>query len=199
VAVLAGLLVAGWATLQKIGAPIFLPLYARLTGKDLLNNESRMALLEVVRKRHVIHLRELQRETGLGFSTVSYHAAVLKDRRLVGSVRSGREEFLYQPKAGFPATAMRSISSMASPVRKQMVEIIIAQGGATQEDLCARMGVSQPFICRQLAKLETAGLIAADGRRNKVYRPTPLVLDWMAQVEGRGRDDGRSVAVLAAS
>jgi DNA-binding transcriptional ArsR family regulator len=184
-ALVTGILLAGWASIQKLGAPVLLPLYARLTGKDLLSNESRLALLEVVRRHNIVHLRELQRLTGLGYGTVAYHAAILKSRQLVGSVRSGREEFFFQPRAGFPRAAMRSISCIANPVRRRLAEIIVAQGGATQEDLCSQMKMSRAFVSRQLAKLEGAGLLACEGRRNKVYKPTPLLLDWLLRGEGR--------------
>lgn len=179
VAVVAGILVAAWSSLQKALAPFLFPLYTRLLGGELLGNRRRLQLYGLVEQRPFVHVRELHRLSGLGYGCVSYHLSMLKKRQLVSSVRVGNQELYYVPRLGFGAEEMRRLARLAHPTRRAMADVVLSAGSATQRDLARALSVSQGLVSMQLAKLVRVGLLEAAGKLPRRYAPTPLLLSWL--------------------
>jgi len=178
-ALLTGLLLATWGAVQKGTAPFLFPLYARLASRDLLSNAHRHRLYAAVTERPFIHLRDLERTSGLGYGCVTYHMHVLKRERLVASVKTPGREHFFVPLAGLSREDMRRLTALADPTRCRIATHVAGQPGATQAELVAALDVGQGLLSRHLSRLAEAGLVRSDGARNKRYHPTPLLGAWL--------------------
>jgi DNA-binding transcriptional ArsR family regulator len=75
--------------------------------------------------------------------------------------------------------------ALADPMRRQVLELIAAQGEATATTLAERLPVSRQAVVKHLAVLDTAGLVAGNRVGREVrYAVRPAALDatarWMA-------------------
>jgi DNA-binding transcriptional ArsR family regulator len=75
--------------------------------------------------------------------------------------------------------------ALADPTRRQLLDLLVAQGEATATTLAARLPVSRQAVVKHLAVLDAAGLVSG-GRvgREVRYAVRPAALDatarWMA-------------------
>lgn len=197
-ALAAGLLAAAWGALQKGLAPVLFPAYARLLGRELLSHRHRLAVYDAVARRPFVHLRELQRSIGVGFGTMAYHTALLKREGYLASVRTGREELFYVRGTGFGDPDMKRLARLAHPTRRAIGEAVLA-GVGTQEGLASRLGMTRKLVSKHLAVLEEAGLVGAQGARNKLYRATPLLAAWLRASAAAPAPPSNAVAAKAMS
>jgi DNA-binding transcriptional ArsR family regulator len=193
-AVALGALALLWGTLQKVTAPLVVPLYARLVGKDLLSNRSRLAIYHQIQSNPFTHLREVKRQTGFSYGTIAYHVSLLKKERLVCSARSGREEFLFLPQGDFTQEQMRRLCSLGSEPSRRVADLLCVQGALTQAQIVARLGFHQGFVSRQLRSLQRAGLVAASDAWPRTYAPSPLLRAWTGPFPPAGKSPGVGLA-----
>jgi DNA-binding transcriptional ArsR family regulator len=75
--------------------------------------------------------------------------------------------------------------ALADPTRRQLLDLLAAQGEATATTLAARLPVSRQAVARHLAVLDAAGLVSGSRAGREVrYAVRPAALDatarWMA-------------------
>ncbi|WP_405899422.1 metalloregulator ArsR/SmtB family transcription factor [Streptomyces sp. NBC_00727] len=79
------------------------------------------------------------------------------------------------------------LGALADPTRRQLLDLLAAQGEATATTLAERLPVSRQAVVKHLAVLEAAGLVSG-GRvgREVRYAVRPAALDatarWMASL-----------------
>ncbi|MEU8675512.1 metalloregulator ArsR/SmtB family transcription factor [Streptomyces sp. NPDC048560] len=77
------------------------------------------------------------------------------------------------------------LAALADPTRRQLLDLLAAQGEATATTLAARLPVSRQAVVKHLAVLDAAGLVSGSrvGREMR-YTVRPAALDatsrWMA-------------------
>lgn len=177
-AVLAGLAVALWSALQK-ASPVLLPLYARLAGKQSLDNRLRLNLYETVRQRPFVHVRELQRIAGLGFGTVAYHVAVLRREGFIACVRGDKKDLLYVPVPRFSPAEMRALSLVANDPRRSIALALAQKGPLSHGELARLSGVDKGQLTRELRRLVEGGLVLPRDGRPSRYGPSRLLMAWL--------------------
>ncbi len=77
------------------------------------------------------------------------------------------------------------LAALADPTRRQLLDLLAAQGEATATTLAARLPVSRQAVVKHLAVLHTAGLVSGRRVGREVrYAVRPAALDatarWMA-------------------
>lgn len=77
--------------------------------------------------------------------------------------------------------------ALADPTRRQMLDLLAAQGVATATTLAARLPVSRQAVVKHLAVLDAAGLVSGSRVGREVrYAVRPAALDatarWMARL-----------------
>jgi DNA-binding transcriptional ArsR family regulator len=77
------------------------------------------------------------------------------------------------------------IVALADPTRRQLLELLAAQGEATATTLAERLPVSRQAVVKHLAVLDAAGLVSGNRIGREVrYAVRPAALDgtarWMA-------------------
>ncbi|MCA1813153.1 MAG: ArsR family transcriptional regulator [Halobacteriales archaeon] len=185
-ALLVGVLLAAGVLAQKGWLPFAFPLYARLLSRDLLGNSYRQRLLDAVAARPFIHLRDLERASGFGYGCVVYHMHVLKREHLVASVKTPSHEHFFVPRADMSRDEMRRLVHLADPTRRRIVQLLVARPGRSQADLCGALGIDQGLLSRHLARMTEAGLVHAQGARNKRYAAAALAATWVVREPSHG-------------
>jgi len=77
------------------------------------------------------------------------------------------------------------LTALAEPMRRQLLDLLAAQGEATATTLAERLPVSRQAVVKHLAVLDAAGLVAGNRVGREVrYAVRPAALDgtarWMA-------------------
>ena len=88
--------------------------------------------------------------------------------------------------------------ALADPTRRQLLELLAAQGEATATTLAARLPVSRQAVVKHLAVLAAAGLVSGSRVGREVrYAVRPAALDatarWMAALAA---DWDRRLAII---
>ncbi len=81
------------------------------------------------------------------------------------------------------------LAALADPTRRQLLDLLAAQGVATATTLAERLPVSRQAVVKHLAVLDAAGLVSG-GRvgREVRYAVRPAALDDDGAVDGRARE-----------
>ncbi|GAA1532727.1 metalloregulator ArsR/SmtB family transcription factor [Actinomadura kijaniata] len=79
------------------------------------------------------------------------------------------------------------LAALADPTRRQLLDLLAAEGEATATTLAARLPVSRQAVVKHLATLDAAGLVSGSRVGREVrYAVRPAALDatarWMASL-----------------
>jgi DNA-binding transcriptional ArsR family regulator len=88
-------------------------------------------------------------------------------------------------RRGAVAAADSVLVALADPTRRQLLDLLAAQGEATATTLAARLPVSRQAVVKHLGVLDAAGLVSGSRVGREVrYAVRPAALDatarWMA-------------------
>lgn len=129
-------------------------------------SHERLRLLELIRGTPGLHLRELQRRTGLGWGALAHHFSTLVRQRAVRVERNGRHLLAYA--AG--AAPLEETEKLALHGEARVIYDAIGPEGSTQGDLVASLGVSRQLVAYHLERLAEKGLVEVSAERPKRYR-----------------------------
>lgn len=128
---IAGTIAAGW---------VLFILYRRLTAEDILENEIRSSMIEMVRAAPAINAGKIADELGVAVATVLYHGRVLDESGHLERCRDGREVVFY------PTGELQPVEKALHKVAKQETKLAILDA------LDARPGASMSELARLLDK-----------------------------------------------
>lgn len=171
-----GAILVAWSLVRWLFAVV-----VGLRVANPLENAKRRGVYDEVVRVRLIHLRALQRATGLRVGTLAYHLAVLRRAGLLATVTLAGYRVYYVPRRDVPRDVMERVALLAEPTRRRIAEVVVARHGASQRDLGDALGLTLASISRQLSKMESAGLVERRGLRNSQYFPSALLRDWMPQ------------------
>jgi ArsR family transcriptional regulator len=71
--------------------------------------------------------------------------------------------------------------ALAHPVRIRLLEVLVAQGETSVQDLQQALGIEQPIVSQQLARLRAAGIVTArkEGSGSRYAAADPLLGDLL--------------------
>jgi predicted transcriptional regulator len=158
--------------------------YARIQPPEILDNDLRNRIYQIVVNRPGMSAREVQRQSGASWGTVVYHLRQLEHHRLLRSQGVGRARAFYEagPRLAGLETGLALLwnERLATVARE-----VLRTPGTTQEALVASTSIPQRTVSHYLQKLEAAGLVreTRDGRRASYFPEETLA---------RALDEGRS-------
>ncbi len=94
----------------------------------LLTNENRRKLYDLIRRNPSIHLRELERLSGLPLSTVNYHVTYMKRKNIILLEKDGRLSRLYTKP--FDKEDKRLLKILRQKKFREIVSLIWINKGA---------------------------------------------------------------------
>lgn len=163
-------------------------------GKD--RPDTRARIYDAVRRYPGIHIRGIERETGLSAQLVLYHLKRLTDDAFVELNEQGGYTRYYPTSKGKSAAVtpadMPLIGLMREEVPLHIALLLLDNGAMTHGDLVVATGVAKSTLSYHLAKLAEAGVVEREGGgstklrlvdRDRIYRllltyrPTEDLLD----------------------
>ena len=66
-----------------------------------------------------------------------------------------------KPSAGLQTLKAEFFGALAHPVRVRLLEALVDAGETSVQDLQRRLGVDQPIVSQQLAKLRASGIVTS--------------------------------------
>ncbi len=137
--------------------------------EEVLLLDTRRRIYETVKKNPGIHLRELQRLTGLAMGQLEYHISLLERVGLIRSQKQGRY------RRYFPADSEEDpalIGIVRSKVDRAILLFLLGVPQASHEEIARAVGISPSTLTWHMRRLMEAGLVD----RKKVGRHTIYAL-----------------------
>jgi DNA-binding transcriptional ArsR family regulator len=69
-----------------------------------------------------------------------------------------------KPSAGLQTLKAEFFGALAHPVRIRLLEVLVADGETSVQDLQRRLDIDQPIVSQQLAKLRASGIVVSRKR-----------------------------------
>lgn len=160
----------------------------------------RQRVYDVVRRYPGIHLREIERQTGVSAPLAQYHLRKLAEEGYVEVHEQGGYARHYPTHKGKSASVtprdLPLVGLLREEVPLHVVLLLLDRGPMTHAELVAELGVAKSTVSYHLAKLAEAGVVeraGSDARlgladRERVYRlllayrPTPTLVDAFADL-----------------
>ncbi|MCI0496782.1 MAG: winged helix-turn-helix transcriptional regulator [Thermoplasmata archaeon] len=144
-------------------------LYARLTGKKVLDNYVRGKIHGYIIANPGGHYSEIMRKLGLTNGLFAYHVKVLERESLVKSVIDGRLRRFYP--IGMRVESERELDT----VQVRLLNIISENPGITQKELSLALGLRKQMVNLNVRAMYHAGLvdIVKSGRETHLYLISP--------------------------
>ncbi len=129
--------------------------------------DARQRILDVVERFPGIHKTALCKEVDLAWGTICYHIDFLVQTGHVAAMTTGRELHLFPPAT--TPERMRWLTALRSDMARQLIDVLRSRREATIQDFSRMTGASRKVVCRQLAKLQDAGLVVNKGSKRPRY------------------------------
>ncbi|GEM_PF-3637282 len=154
-----------WPLLSFHLAALGAPLYTRLRQPEILDNDVRNRIYDIIRANPGISARAVHRESEQSWGTVVYHLRQLERHNLVVSRTMGRTRNYYENHGKYKGMEAQ-LACLQAPRALTLARVILDNPGATQEQLVEKSGYPQPTTSYYVRKLRKAGLIdeAREGR-----------------------------------
>jgi predicted transcriptional regulator len=142
----------------------------RLSMEDVLENEFRNIILNLIIDQPGIHYSELLRLVDTSSSNLAWHLDILENYKIISKKRVGRFLIFYpyldkNPFAEFDPNLIKSKTTL------DIFQIIGDNPGIIQARIAKRMELNRKTISYHLEKLNSAGLINIKkiGRKSQIY------------------------------
>ncbi len=160
----------------------------------------RLQVHEAVRRYPGIHLREIERQTGVSAPLAQYHLRKLVEEGFVDVHEQGGYARHYPTDKGKSASVtprdLPLVGLLREEVPLHVVLLLLDRGPMTHTELVAELGVAKSTVSYHLAKLAEADVIERAGAEGKLrlkdrervyrlllaYRPTPTLVDAFADL-----------------
>ncbi len=113
--------------LLLIGQIIYPPVVRRIDEYDVIENQYRSKIIDILEERDFLHFRELKRELTIGTSSLRWHLQVLEDFRIIKRKVVGQYEIFYllrnEPNPEFLDIYFAIISGVGFRVAKAFREM----------------------------------------------------------------------------
>lgn len=133
-------------------------LYTRLNKPDILDNDVRNRIYDIIRDNPGISAREVHRRSEQSWGTVVYHLRQLERHHLVVSRALGRTRNYYENHGKYRGMEVQ-LACLQSERALTLARAIVGRPGITQEQLAEVSGFPQPTTSYYVRKLKQAGLV----------------------------------------
>lgn len=158
-----------------------LPLFSRIAGNKILDNDVRNRVNEAVAHNPGITIKQITEALGIGWGTAVYHLKRLEEERLIVSERHRQFRRYFRNGGGIVNDDKTAYSELKHPTTQRLAAELLQRPGVGQKELCAVVGISAPLAHKYLARLEAAHLLTKEREWKTVrYFPTPRLGELMA-------------------
>ncbi len=152
----------------------------RLKQEDVLDNEYRRKIVDVLERDQIAHLRHLHRKVQCGMSILLWHLEVLEDFNIVAKAKHGRYIAYYLKQSQPPPELIKAYFAIINDTARQIVNEMLKTETITMEELESHLSIERRTIKYHLQKLEDLGIIS--GTKGKDLRINSPYKDYLAQL-----------------
>lgn len=154
-----------------IGHIVYPPVIRRLKEEDILENEIRVRILDLLTDRGVAHFREIQRVVTTSFSVLKWHLQVLEDFGFVRHTKVGRYTVYYCTQDSLIVRSKEAAFLLKSENVRKIMNSIIRNQNVHQAELARLVDLHHDTIQYHVDKLINVGLLCAlsDGKFTRYY------------------------------
>jgi len=144
--------------------------YRRVSGNNVLANDTRSAVFSAIRENPGIHLHGLAREAKIGLGTLRHHL----DKPLATGKITGRHDAatvrFYENNGTYSATEQVVLKHLRNETRKKILALLLKTPAAGRNEIARMLGMTGSTITWHMKILEEDGVISPwrDGK-NIVY------------------------------
>ena len=144
----------------------FGPLYSKISGKKLLEHDTRQRVYSLVVEHPGISLTELQQRLDLAHGTLVHHLTKLGDEGFVRWHKRGRHRVFTQFGIRLPDSG-----PVLSASQKELLRIVKKHPGISNAQIARTLGTSRQAVNHNVKRLCRLELIEVKkvGRRNELY------------------------------
>lgn len=174
-AVPAGLAVLGAAAYAAFRwrylIPGLMPLYSRLSKGDLLENETRARLVELIEENPGLSQQELCDEVGAGWGNTVYHLQRLEQADFIRSEKQGHHRRFY--RVGEMETGeIEALGVLKNDNANKIARYLLQEPGCNQKQVCQALDISPSLAHKWISRLEENDLVTSEREwRSKHYTP----------------------------
>lgn len=163
------------------------PLFSRLFDHDILGNQRRKEILDIVTHEPGVEVNTIARRLGYRWTNIAYHVRRLETTGHVVARRVGGRTALFLPLA-VPREKTLATVLLRRETPRRITEILNATPGLDQDGLAQVLGLDQSQVSRTLKGLVEAGLVTAqrEGRRTRYVPATAAATTPPAPVMAAG-------------
>ncbi len=152
-------------------------MYSRIEKDEILENEVRETLYELVQDDPGIHAHALSEEADVGWGTTVYHLRRLERNGFVTSEKKGRYRRFF-PAAGYLARQREVLSVLQNETTNDIARVILKEPGLNQKAICEELDISPSLANWHINRLMDADLVERERRGRTVhYTPGPAWRD----------------------
>lgn len=167
--------VAAGASMAALLGHASVRLYRRLRRSDVLDNELRSRMLEVVQDRPGVHASELADTLDVAVNTVLYHTEIMAEYDILIVRRTDGEIRYFDPEVHDELEQVLH-SSLRKDARREIVELVREEPGIGLAEAARRLGRDPSAVKYHVDKLVGEGLIADEGSgRSRAFVLPPAV------------------------
>lgn len=177
--------------LPRLAAALPFVGFSRIDDDALARHPARQLALQFITANPGANIQDVRRALGLAWGTTVYHLTRLERGGLV-AVRRIAGERRHWPLGTAPAR------DALPPTGQALATLVGKHPGLAQAELARMLGLGAPAACKQLARLEEAGLVEArrDGHSRR-YVATQRLAALLADAAAAPRPAALPIAVAA--
>lgn len=130
----------------------------------ILQLEARKRVFDAIKENPGIHMRGLERKTGIPMGTLRYHLRYLEKHDMISEKRSGRLVTYYPTASGFSVDAQdkKYLAILRQEIPRLIVLHLMMHPHTSHRDLKPHFMISPSTLSYHLKKLLDSGIIMKD-------------------------------------
>lgn len=150
---------------------VFAPLYSRLSDDELLENETRRELHELIEDNPGLSTQELCDEVGAGWGNTVYHLQRLEQAGFVTSEKQGHHRRFYK-NGDVEQSDIEALGVLKNDNASKIARYLVDEPGSKQKEVCEALDISPSLAHKWISRLEEQDLVESEREwRSKHYEP----------------------------
>ncbi len=144
----------------------------RLNEEDVLENEYRKKIVNVLKRDQIAHLRHLHREIQCGMSILIWHLEILEDFNIIAKIKHGKYIAYYLKEKTPPPELINSYFATINGTSRQIIKFLLESNGAAVEEMARQLGMEKRMIRYHLKKLKQLNVVTNHAQNKVVLNPS---------------------------
>lgn len=150
--------VLAWKKLFPLGIG-GLGLFSRIDKDELLENDRRARIFDLIKSNPGIHLSEIARELDFAWGTTLHHLRKLRADHLILYKEMGHHKSFFVNGSGLSEKQMEAMSLIKSGTLSRLAQYLETHPRVSLKELSEALQISPPLAAFHIRKLEKAGLV----------------------------------------